>query len=371
MIRQRESAIAPGERFAGFELEERIGEGGMGVIFRARDPRLGRDVALRIIAADVAGDAVTRARLNRESNALGSVDHPNVVPIYDAGESDGRLYIASRWVNGTSLSALVAEQGPLEPRRAVRIVNQVASALQAAHALGIMHRNVKPSSVLVTETDHAYLTDFGVARRASDLTGLTMQEHLVGSFEYLAPEYLEGGPVDARVDIYGLGCVLYEGLTGEVPYPEPTPAAKMYAHRSADPPSVPARRPDVPPALDAVVRRAMAKDPSERHQTPGEFASEAAGAVEMSAPPWIAGAASVGVLDGEAQDGPEAVPLSRPPSGQVNEAGEENAVAPGEWDEPAYYAQPRPNPARRWTMGLAVLLFIAAPVALIVALVVH
>ncbi|HTT28314.1 MAG TPA: protein kinase [Solirubrobacteraceae bacterium] len=377
MIRQRRSAIAAGERFAGFEIAERLGDGGMGVIFKARDSRLDREVALRIIGVEAAGDSVTRARLNRESTALASVDHPNVVPIYEAGEYDGRLFIASRWVNGTDFGALVREQGPLDPRRAVRIVNQVASALHAAHALGIMHRNVKPSSVLVTETDHAYLTDFGVARRASDLTGLTMQEHLVGSFDYLAPEYLEGGPVDARVDIYGLGCVLYEALTGDVPYPEPTPAAKMYAHRSTDPPSVRARRPEVPMALDAVVRRAMSKDPTERHQTPGEFATEAAGAVQMSAPPWVTVPPALGALDGESQDAPEAVPLARAPSGQGEGPGqgagtaEENGAAPGEWDEPAYYAAPRPNPGRRWALGLAVLLFIAAPVALVIALVAH
>jgi serine/threonine protein kinase len=371
MIRQRGSAIAPGERFAGFELEERISEGGMGVVFKARDLRLEREVALRIIGSEVARDSVTRARLNRESTALASVDHANVVPMYEAGESDGRLFIASRWVNGINLGELVREQGALDPRRAVRIVNQVASALQAAHALGIMHRNVKPSSVLVTGGDHAYLTDFGVARRASDLTGLTMQEHLVGSFDYLAPEYLEGGPVDARVDIYGLGCLLYQALTGEVPYPEPTPAAKMYAHRSADPPSVGARRPDVPPALDAVVRRAMAKDPSERHQSPGEFATEAAGATDMSAPPWVNGASHASVLDDKAQDVPEAVPLTSGPSPERAGSGQEDGTAPDEWHEPTYYAQPGPNPARRWALGLAVLLFIAAPVALLVALVAH
>jgi serine/threonine protein kinase len=324
------------------------------------------------------GPRLRGIRLNRESTALASVDHANVVPIYEAGEFDGRLFIASRWVNGTSLSALVQEQGPLEPRRAVRIVNQVASALHATHVLGIMHRNVKPSSVLVTEGDHAYLTDFGVARRASDLTGLTMQEHLVGSFDYLAPEYLEGDPVDARVDIYGLGCVLYEALTGEVPYPEPTSAAKMYAHRSADPPSVQARRPDVPPALDAVVRRALSKDPSERHQSPGEFGTEAAGAVELSAPPWVTGAPALDALDGDPQDAPEAVPLVRvslesgePGQGQENGTGQENGAAPGDWDEPAYYAQPGLNPRRRWAFVLALLLFIAAPVALLVALTIH
>jgi serine/threonine protein kinase len=367
MIRQRRSAITVGERFAGYELEERVGEGGMGVIFKARDPRLERDVALRIIGAEVAGDSVTRARLNRESTTLASVDHANVVPIYEAGESDGRLFIASRWVRGISLGSLVGEQGPLEPRRAVRIVNQVASALQAAQGLGIIHRNVKPSSVLVTDTDHAYLTDFGLARRASDLTGLTVEEHLVESFDYLAPEYLEGGPVDARVDIYGLGCVLYEALTGEVPYPAPTPAAKMYAQRSAEPPSARARRPDVPAALDAVVRRAMAKDPSERHQAPGEFAVEAAGAVQMSAPPWITGAPAPSALRDvdEERSEPQPVPAPRGHSGQ------DDRWRRDEWHEPAYFAHPGPSTGRRIAAGVAILLFLAAPLALLLALVVH
>jgi serine/threonine protein kinase len=367
MIRQRRSATTLGGRFAGYELEERVGGGGTGVIFRARDPRLKRDVALRIIGPEFAADPVMRARLNRESTTLASVDHANVAPIYEAGESDGRLFIASRWVRGISLDVLVREQGPLEPRRAVRIVNQVASALQAAHALGITHRNVKPSTVLVTETDHAYLTDFGLARRASDLTGLTMEEHLVESFDYLAPEYLEGRPADARVDMYGLGCVLYEVLTGEVPYPEPTPAAKMYAQRSADPPSPRARRPDVPEPLDAVVRRAMAKDPSERHQSPGEFAVEAAGAVQMSAPPWIAGAASSHALHDVDGQQPEPRSVS-PPRARTDQ---DDRSAGDEWHEPAYFAHPGPSLRRRLAVGFAILLFLAAPVALLLALLVH
>jgi serine/threonine protein kinase len=318
----------------------------MGVVYRARDLRLGRKVALRIIGPDVAGDSVTRARLNRASTALASVDHPNVVPIYEAGEADGRLFVATRWVEGASLGTLVREHGPLEPRRAVRVVNQIASALQATHALGIMHRNVKPSSVLVTQTDHAYLTDFGLARRASDLTGLTVQEHLLESFDYLAPEYIEGGEVDARVDIYGLGCVLYEALTGEVPYPAETPAAKMYAHRSADPPSARARRPEVPRELDAVARHAMAKDPAERPRSAGEFAVETAGAVGMSAPPWTR-SAGVSPDDRAVPQDPE-----------------------DEYYEPVYVSVGRPA-GLRILVALGVLLFVVAPIALVLAVVAH
>ena len=322
----------------------------MSEIYRARDLRLGRQVALRIVGPELARDPVARARLNRAASALASVDHPNVVPIYGTGEADGKLFIVTRWIDGTSVSALVREQGPLEARRAVRIVNQVASALQAAHAIGIMHRNVKPSRVLVTATDHAYLTDFALARRASDLTGLTIQENLLDSYDYLAPEYIEGGDVDARVDIYGLGCVLYEALTGEVPYPAATPAAKMYAQRSAEPPSVRARRPEVPEALDAVVRHAMAKDPSARYQTPGEFAVEAAGALGMSGPLWATRAAFGSSLDRGAHS-----------ADSVDE----------QWSEPKHFARTRQGRGSRLAVGVGLLLFIAAPIALLLALVLH
>jgi serine/threonine protein kinase len=366
MARSR-TAESSARRFDGFELEELVGQARMSQIYRARDLRLGREVAVRIVEPDIAGDPVVRARLNRAATALASVHHPNVVPIYDTGEAEGRLYVVTRWVEGADLGALVREQGRLELRRAVRIVNQVASALQAAHAVGIMHRSVKPSSVLVTAADHAYLTDFGLARRASDLTGLTMQKHLLESFDYLAPEYIEGREVDARVDIYGLGCVLYEALTGEVPYPAATPAAKMYAHRSADPPSIRARRAEVPEQLDAVVRHAMAKNPAERPRSPGEFAAEAAGALGMSAPPWVRsnGASSDAVARGGAV---------RPE--QVSSAASHSASSrPGsaserEYYDPVYVAARRPI-GPRVLLALALVLFVAAPLALLIDLLTH
>ncbi len=281
--------IRTGERFAGYELQELAGEGDTGVVYKARDLRLQRWVALRIVATDVTRDPVTRARLNRESTALASIDHPNVIPIYEVGEAEGRIFIASRWADGVNLSDMVREDGRLHPRRSVRIANQIAAALQAAHALGIIHRNVKPSNVLVTPAaDHVYLTDFGLARRLDDRTGLTVQEHLLETFDYVAPEYITGGEIDGRVDIYGLGCVLYQALTAEVPYPRQGIAAKAYAHQSADPPSPRVRNPEVPGALDAVVRRAMAKDPADRQQTPAGFAFESAAAVELTTPLWAA-----------------------------------------------------------------------------------
>ena len=365
VISQPGRAARKSNRFDGFELEELVDRGQISVIYKARDLRLGRQVALRIIGPELAGDPVTRARLNRAASALASVDHPNVVPIYGTGEAEGTLFVATRWIDGTDLSSMVREEGPLEPTRAVRIVNQVASALQAAHAVGIMHRNVRPSRVLITATDHAYLTDFAVARREGDLTGLTMQEHLLDSYDYLAPEYLAGDDVDARVDIYGLGCVLYEALTGEVPYPAATPAAKMYAQRSVEPPSVRARRPEVPEALDAVVRRAMAKNPSDRYQSPSEFAVEAAGAIGMSGPLWATRGPAVSSFDEEE--------LAEADQSLQTSARRPERAGPSEddWTEPKYFARPPQRGTRHLAVAVGVLLFFLAPIVLALALILH
>jgi serine/threonine protein kinase len=267
------------ERFAGYELERLVGRSESGTIYKARDTRLPRAVALRVISADIAHDPATRARLNREATVLAACEHPNVLPIYEAGEFEGQLYIVSRWVEASTISELVRREGPFEPRRAVAVISRVASALEAAHALGVIHRAVRPSSVLVQDDGITYLTDFGLARRSSDLTGLTLHEQLLDSFDYVAPEYIRGDDVDQRVDIYGLGCVLYEALTGEPPYADVGPTAKMYAHLSADPPSPRAVRPELPEALDAVVRRALAKEPDQRYPTPGAFAQAARAAL--------------------------------------------------------------------------------------------
>jgi serine/threonine protein kinase len=393
--------IATGQRFAGYELEEFVGDGGNGAIYRARDLRLQRPVALRIVAPDIARDAATRERLNRASMAVALVDHPNVAPIYETGEVDGQIFIASRWIDGVSLKSLVREQGALEPRRAVRIVNQIASALQAAHGLGITHRNVKPSSVLVTSADHAYLTEFGLARRQTDLTGLTVAHQLLDTFDYVAPEYIEGREVDYRVDIYGLGCLLYEALTGEVPYPRAQPAAKLYAHVSSDPPSVRAVRPEVSEQLDAVVRRAMAKRPEDRQQSAGEFAVDAAGGLSMSAPPWAVAMAPGAVIAPPSHPAPAppaspaapappasgaSAPGANPPrdgkaaallSADPANASDDDDRAVQLRREPAqdgyydavFYTRPRRSVGRIVLWTLAVLVFLAAPIALLIALI--
>ncbi|HET9719217.1 MAG TPA: serine/threonine-protein kinase [Solirubrobacteraceae bacterium] len=280
--------LKAGQRFGNYELLERLGDGGMGVIYRAVETSLGRQVALRLIPPQAAPDGTTRARLNREVTLLAGLDHPNVVPVYEVGERDGMLFVATRWIDGRTLEEVVSSEGPLDLRRAVRIVNQVASALQAAHDGGILHRAIRPSNVLLTATDFVYLTDFGLARRQGDMTGLTVQQQLLDRYDFVAPEYVAGQTVDERADIYGLGGVLYFVLTGQVPYPEANPSAKLYAHTSAPAP-VPSRlRPDVPHELDAVVQRAMAKSPDERQRSAAEFAFEASGAVGLSSPPWTA-----------------------------------------------------------------------------------
>lgn len=342
--------ITTGQRFAGYELQELVAQDETGSVYRAREVRLQRWVALRIVAPDVARDPVTRARLNRESTLLASLDHPNVAPIYDAGEHDGRLFIATRWVDGSRLHTLVKERGALEPRRAVRIIIQVASALQAAHDLGIIHRNVKPTSVLVTATDLTYLTDFALARRTEDMSGLTRQHDLVESYDYVAPEFISGGQIDARVDIYGLGCVLYEALTAELPYPRSSSAARIYAHLQADPPSPRSRNADVPEKLDSVIMRAMAKDPAERQQTAAEFAIDAAGAVDLSAPLW-------------------ARRTSTAPPGPLAPAPEGPAAArhEGDFSPPVYFVDRRLSPSRVALWMVGALLFVAAPVALLIA----
>jgi serine/threonine-protein kinase len=393
--------ISKGRTVAGYELEELVAQSPTGLLYRAHDPRLQRQVAVRIVAADVAADPVMRARLNREVTALASVDHPNVPPIYEAGEHEGRIFIASRWIDGPRLTEFVRECGPLEPKRAVRIANQIADALEAAHALGIVHRNVKPSRVLVAQGDHAYLTDFSVARRLSDMTGLTVQEQVVEQFDYVAPEYIEGREIDARVDIYGLGCVLYEALTGEVPYPRSGGPAKMYAHLSAEPPSPRARRAEIPEALDQVVRRAMAKDPDDRQQSAAEFAAQTAGVMDLSVPLWAArrprpgrppsGAARlerpapgrVGHLQSGAEPARSGAPalapsawaderaLENPPPRAPHRAVEQSVGEQAEYYEPVYFRVGHGVLRRRAVRAVAVLIFLAAPVALLIAVAAH
>lgn len=271
--------LAPGSTFAGYEVESVVGAGGIGILYRARQVRLDRPVALKLVEPDVARDPVIRERLRREARMVAALDHPNVVPLYAAGEEGGTVYIVTRWVEGTELGTLIRRHGTLEPGRAARTAAQIAAALEMAHEKGLVHRDVKPSNVILTSEDHVYLTDFGLAKRAGTAAGLTGVDQMLGTVDYVAPEQIEGSEPDARGDVYSLGCLLFEMLTGEPPFAgQGGGMAKMWAQVNAEVPSVRERRPDVPPALEDLVRRAMAKAPETR-PTAAAFRTTALAAV--------------------------------------------------------------------------------------------
>jgi hypothetical protein len=254
-----------------------IGRGGMGVVYLAEQEALRRQVAVKVISSQFAGDAAFRRRFERESRLAAAIDHPNLVPVYAAGEDDGRLFIVMRFIAGTDLRIVLAEEGALTQARAVEIVSAVAAGLDAAHAAGLVHRDVKPANVLLATDANgpwAYLTDFGLTKEVSSQSGITISGQWVGTVDYIAPEQLEHGQVDARADVYALGCVLYEMLTGATPY-EGTALQKMWAHVNLPPPSLADAAPAAA-ALDPVVQRAMAKAPEDRFQSAGALAAAAA-----------------------------------------------------------------------------------------------
>jgi hypothetical protein len=247
----------------------------MGVVFKATQTALQRTVALKAIAPDLAEDASFRERFQREAHIAASIEHPNVIPVYEAGELDKTLYLMMRWVDGTDLRALLAAEGPLAPDRAVRLLRPVASALAAAHRRGLVHRDVKPANVLIARGDgdeHVYLTDFGIARHTQG-DSLTRTGVFVGTVDYTAPERIEGGKGDAAADIYSFGCMLFEALTGHVPFDRPTEVVTMFAHVNDPVPHAGDEIPGIPKRLDAVIACAMAKNPADRFHSAGELAS--------------------------------------------------------------------------------------------------
>jgi hypothetical protein len=267
--------LGSGSVFAGYRIENLLDRGGMGVVYKAVDVDLERTVALKIIAPEHTQDATAVARFKAEARLAASLEHPNIVPIHRGGEEDGILYLAMRFVPGTNLRHVI-DRGPMDLPRIARIVTDIGDALDAAHALGLVHRDVKPANILVSgepEHEHVYLTDFGLTKRLGSVGALTRTGSWVGTPDYVAPEQIQGHTVDCRADIYSLGCVLYEMLTGDVAYPKDTDVAKLWAH-VADPPPMPsAQRPDLVDAFDEVVARATAKDPADRYPTAGDLAT--------------------------------------------------------------------------------------------------
>jgi serine/threonine protein kinase len=301
--------VKPGEKIAGYRLEEQIGQGGMAVVYRAYDERLDRRVALKVLAPGLASDTAFRTRFIRESHAAAAVDHPNIIPVYDAGDSGGFLYIAMRFVSGGDVRSLLSSGQVLAPARVWNIISQVASALDAAHANDLIHRDVKPANILLDtssktggsrsqsgeQTEHVYLSDFGISKQTL-ASHLTSTGQFVGTLDYIAPETIEGRAIDGSVDQYSLACAAYELLTGEPPFRRDLGLALINAHLSAPAPSAVSKRPDLPAAVDLVLAKAMAKFAAERYPSCVEFATDLGKAI--------------GVVPGT----PSVVPVPSPPT---------------------------------------------------------
>ncbi|MFL5867825.1 MAG: serine/threonine-protein kinase [Thermoleophilaceae bacterium] len=353
-------------RLGDFRLERELGRGGMGVVYLAEEVRLGRHVALKLIAPDLAEDADFRHRFEREARIAAGLDHPNVVPLFAAGEVDGHLYLSMRYVEGTDLKSLLVERGRLDYPSATSIVAQVGSALDAAHARGLVHRDVKPANILLGRTSeggfHAYLTDFGITKDSSEKTvGLTQTGQWIGTVDYVSPEQLSGEPIDARSDVYSLGCVLYQALVGHAPY-QGADVHKVYAHVHEPPPSLRDEAPELAPAFDPVIQRAMAKNPAERYPSAGDLgrAAHSAAVGELNT------VAERTVAAGEAATGiaPTAVAAA--------ELAATQQLPPPQYPPPPSTVAPQPQRSRRglWIglTALAIVLVAAVAALAVVAL---
>ena len=278
----RGGRLERGAELGGYRIEQQIGQGGMGIVYRVTNVALGRVYALKVLAPELGEDEQFRQRFQREMQIAASIDHPNVVGIHYAGEQDGFLFLAMDYVHGEDLRQLILRDGALDPSRAVAILTQVGFALDAAHAKGLVHRDIKPGNMLLTIRDgeeRAYLTDFGLAKRSSTLAELTVAGSIVGTADYMAPEQVSGEPSDARTDVYALGCVFFQMLTGKVPYERETTLATMFAHVNDPPPALEPPLLDEYPEFTPVVQQAMAKKPADRYLSAGDLARDAAAAL--------------------------------------------------------------------------------------------
>jgi serine/threonine protein kinase len=267
---------------AGYRVESTLGQGTMSTVYRAIQVSLERAVALKVLLPELREIDHFRIRFEREARLQAGLENEHVVPIYDAGESEHGPFLVMRLVGGTTLKQLITDRA-LDPGRSLHILRQVADALQAAHEADLVHRDIKPQNVLIAPRDHAYLADFGLLKASAEAT-LTTKDQFIGTIDYVAPEQIQGEPPTGRTDCYALAAVLYECLTGQVPFPKPTEAATLHAHMFLPPPCVTEIRVDLPPEIDEVIARGMAKDPAERHATPMELLDDAARALD-GAPP--------------------------------------------------------------------------------------
>ncbi|MBI3966504.1 MAG: protein kinase, partial [Chloroflexi bacterium] len=320
-----------------------LGHGGMARVYLARDPRLGRYVALKLVAADVFSDEYFRRSFEREALASGSLHHPNILPVHDVGEHDGRPYLVMYYVEGGRTVKDLINEGPVEPRRAVNVLSQVASALDHAHSAGILHRDIKARNILIEASGHCYLADFGLAKAAADamegntaIAGASVGS--VGTPAYMSPEQIESKPLDHRSDIYSLGVTAFEILTGTVPYTG-TAFAMMYGHCNREIPSASALNPSLPPAIDDVLRRVLAKQPSDRYDTAWQFATDLREAVARSAmiprPPRPLPSAAVTTEPPQAAPGAVGVPATGAPPSEPVAVPRVDAVPAGPWQATA------------------------------------
>jgi predicted Ser/Thr protein kinase len=371
-----------GTLIGSYQIVGVVGWGGMGVVYRASQKKPLRTVAVKVIRSDLAADPEFRRRFEDEADAAASIEHTNVLPIYETGEYRGLLYLAMRYIDGIDLRQWLIENGSMPPARAANVVLQVGKALDAAHAKGLIHRDVKPGNVLLSPQhgeDHVYLTDFGLAKKSSSAAQFTRTGTWVGTVDYVAPEQIRGERIDARADVYSLGCVLYQLVSGKVPFERESEVSKLFAHLNEPPPSLA----HVSPLLDEVVRKAMAKDPSARYASAGDLGRAAVAAAEMrsievGSNPVAAGAAAPrGVVDSGATRVDEPLRAPPPPTAPYAEtaAGPPPLAAPpgtqgppGQMpplvSPPGGYAQPPPAPTRsaggRRKLWIAALVGLAA-----------
>ena len=383
-----------GSSIGGYTIESLLGRGGMSTVYIAEDAKLGRKVALKIMSEELSENEAFRSRFIREAKMAANLEHPNIVPVYDAGEADDVLYLAMRVIRGTDLRRVITEEGPMDAERTMGIMRQIASALDAAHRAGLVHRDVKPANILLShdgEEEHAYLSDFGLTKHVSSRSGLTKTGTFMGTIDYVAPEQIRGDEVDGRTDLYSLACVLYECLTGEVPFTKDQDVAILFAHLEDERPHVSAKRADLSGAIDDVLARAMAKRKEERFDTCLAFVDAArraldlAPAVRSTSPPTILApppaAPSPGSEAGREPhpsfppvgqpSTPPAVSGTAPPAGAPG-AGSSSSVqvpAPPEASRPvaAPVTAPPVAAAPRGRSNKRLALFIGAPLLAIVA----
>jgi serine/threonine-protein kinase len=330
-----------GTPFGRYRLVRVLGRGGMGEVWQAYDTTMNRVVALKVLPANLADDDTYQRRFRREAQMAAGLDEPHIVPIHDFGEIDGRLYVTMRLIEGKTVHELL-QDGPLSPQRSVAIVEQIAAALNAAHRVGLVHRDVKPSNILVTEEDFAYLIDFGIARTAG-ATKLTSTGSTIGTLAYMAPERLSTDNSDARADIYALTCVLHECLTGVQPFPGDSMERQVAGHLSLPPPRPSTLRPGVPPGMDQVIATGMAKNPDNRYATTRDLAAAARAALTAPAPP-------------AAHDQPTAAGSWPPPAPAVTYPATPPAPHQQWPGVPAPAWQPAPTAQQPWWRGPAILI---------------